>query len=48
MKTYGFEHNHDEPCVYKLNKVRKVILIVLYIDNIILIGISAELLSNLK
>ena len=37
IKTYGFEQNVDEPCVYKLIHEGKVVFPVLYADDILLI-----------
>ena len=48
IKTYGFEQNVDEPCVYKYIKEKKVVFLVLYVDDILLIGNDAEILSNVK
>ena len=48
IKTYGFEKNVDEPCVYKYIKENKVVFLVLYVDDILLIGNDVETLSNVK
>ena len=40
IKTYGFEQNVDEPCVYKYIKEKKVVFLILYVDDILLIGIQ--------
>ena len=48
IKTYGFEQNFDEPCVYKYIKEKKVVFLVLYVDDILLIGNDVETLSNKK
>ena len=48
IKTYGFEQNIDEPCVYKYVKDKKVVFLVLYVDDILLIGNDVEILSNVK
>ena len=37
IKTYGFEQNVDEPCVYKLINEQTVVFLVLYVDDILLI-----------
>ena len=48
IKTYGFEQNVDEPCVYKYIKEKKVVFLVLYVDDILLIRNDVETLSNVK
>ena len=48
IKTYGFEQNIDEPCVYKYIKENKVVFLVLYVDDILPIGNDVETLSNVK
>ena len=48
IKTYGFEQNVDEPCVYKHIDNKKVVFLVLYVDDILLIGNDVEKLSNVK
>ena len=48
IKTYGFEQNVDEPCVYKYINNKKVVFFVLYVDDILLIGNDVEILSNVK
>ena len=48
IKTYGFEKNVDEPCVYKYIKEKKVVFLVLYVDDILFIGNDVETLSNVK
>ncbi|KAA0067047.1 gag/pol protein [Cucumis melo var. makuwa] len=37
IKSYGFDQNVDEPCVYKKINKGKVAFLVLYVDNILLI-----------
>ena len=48
IKSYGFDQNVDEPCVYKYIKEKKVVFLVLYVDDILLIGNDVESLSNVK
>ena len=48
IKSYGFDQNVDEPCVYKYIKDKKVVFLVLYADDILLIGNDVEILSNIK
>lgn len=48
MKTYDFDQNLNDPFVYKLIKDGKVIFIVLYVDDILLIANSIELLLDVN
>ena len=48
IKMYGFKQNVDEPYVYEYIKEKKVVLLVLYVDDILLIGNDVETLSNVK
>ena len=48
IKTYGFEQNVDEACVYKYIKGKIVVFLVLYVDDILLIGNDVDTLSNVK
>ena len=48
IKTFGFEKNVDKPCVYKYTKETKVVFLVLYVDDILLIGNDIGLLSDVK
>ena len=48
VKSYGFQQNIDEPCVYKYINNKKVVFLVLYVDDILLIGNDVEILSNIK
>ena len=48
IKTFGFEKNVNEPCVYKYIKETKVVFLVLYVDDILLIGNDIGLLSDVK
>ena len=47
-KTLSFEENVDEPCVYKYIKETKVVFLVLYVDDILLIGNDIGLLFDVK
>ena len=38
----------DEPCVYKHIKEKNVVFLVLYVDDILLVGNDVETLSNVK
>ncbi|RVW52633.1 Retrovirus-related Pol polyprotein from transposon TNT 1-94 [Vitis vinifera] len=48
IKSYGFEQNLGEPCVYKQIGGDKVVFLVLYVDDILLIGNDVESLSKVK
>ena len=48
IKSYGFDQNVDEPCVYKYIKDKKVVFLVLYVDDNLLIRNDVEILSNIK
>ena len=38
VKEFGFIKNEDEPCVYKKISGSAIVFLVLYIDDILLIG----------
>ncbi|KAL4035561.1 hypothetical protein IC575_004263 [Cucumis melo] len=48
IKSYGFDRNVDEPCVYKKINKGKVAFLVLYVDDILLIGNDVGYLTNVK
>ena len=48
VKTYGFEQNVDEPCFYKKFKDKKVVFLVLYVDDILLIKNDMGVLTSVK
>ena len=48
IKTYRFKQNIDEPCVYKCIKNEKVVFLILYVDDILLIGNDVAILSSVK
>ena len=48
IKTYGFEQNIDEPCVYQLKANQIVVFLVLYVDDILLIGNNINKLLGVK
>ena len=45
---YGFDQNTDEPCVYKRIQNDKVIFLVLYVDDILIIVNELGALSSTK
>jgi len=48
IKSYGFDQNIDESCVYKYKKEEKVVFLVLYVDDILLIGNDVGLMTDVK
>ncbi|KAA0058368.1 gag/pol protein [Cucumis melo var. makuwa] len=48
IKSYGFDQNVDEPCVYKKINKGKVAFFVLYVDDILLIGNDVGYLTDVK
>ena len=48
IKSFGFEQNLDEPCVYKRHRDKVVIFLVLYVDDILLIGNDIGVMSSVK
>ena len=48
IQSYDFIKNEDEPCVYKKVRENAVIFLVLYVDDILLIGNDVGMLSSVK
>ena len=48
IKSFGFEQNLDEPCVYKRHQDKVVTFLVLYVDDILLIGNEVGVMSSIK
>ena len=48
IKSFGFEKNLDEPCVYKRHRDKVVMFLVLYVDDILLIGNDVGVMSSIK
>ena len=48
IKSFGFEQNHDVPCVYKRHQDKVVMFLVLYVDDILLIGNDVRVMSSVK
>ena len=38
IKSFGFEKNLDEPCLYKRHRDKVIMFLVFYVDDILLIG----------
>ena len=48
IKSFGFEQNLDESCVYKRHRDKLVMFLVLYVDDILLIGNDVRVMSSVK
>ncbi|KAK1684410.1 hypothetical protein QYE76_045258, partial [Lolium multiflorum] len=48
IKDFGFIQCHGEACIYKKVSGSSVAFLILYVDNILLIGNDIELLSSVK
>ena len=48
VKGFGFVKNEDEPCVYKKISGSAIVFLVLYVDDILLIGNDIPTLQSVK
>ena len=48
VKEFGFSQNEDEPCVYKKVSGSTIVFLVLYVDDILLIGNDIPTLEIVK
>ncbi|GJR43573.1 putative RNA-directed DNA polymerase [Tanacetum coccineum] len=48
IKKYGFTQNPDEPCVYKRASVSIIVFLILYVDDILLMGNNIPMLQDVK
>ena len=48
IKVFGFIKNEDEPCVYKKVSGSEIVFVVLYVDDILLIGNDIPALQNVN
>ncbi|GJV50511.1 zinc finger, CCHC-type containing protein [Tanacetum coccineum] len=48
IKKFGFTQNHDEPCVYKKASGSNVTFLILYVDDIIIMGNHIPSLQSVK
>ena len=46
IKRFGFIKNVDEPCVYKKTSGSAIVFLVLYVDDILLIGNDVPMLQS--
>ena len=48
VKEFGFMKNEDEPCVYKKVSGSAIVFLILYVDEILLIGNDIPTLQSVK
>ena len=48
VKEFDFIKNEDEPCVYKKTSGSAIVLLILYVDDILLIGNDILMLQPVK
>ena len=48
VKGFGFIKNEEEPCVYKKASGSALVFLVLYVDDILLIGNNIQMLETVK
>ena len=48
VKSFGFKQSIDESCVYSKIKDGKVVFLILYVDDILIIGNDVGLLTSVK
>ncbi|GJV92386.1 retrotransposon protein, putative, ty1-copia subclass [Tanacetum coccineum] len=48
IKKYGFTQNPDEPCVYKRASGSNTVFLILYVDDILLMGNNIPMLQDVK
>ncbi|GJU06761.1 retrotransposon protein, putative, ty1-copia subclass [Tanacetum coccineum] len=48
IKKFGFTQNHDEPCVYMKSSGSYVTFLILYVDDILIMGNNIPMLQDVK
>ncbi|GJR00654.1 retrotransposon protein, putative, ty1-copia subclass [Tanacetum coccineum] len=48
IKKFGFTQNHDEPCIYLKASGSNVTFLILYVDDILIIGNNIPMLQDVK
>ncbi|GJW08836.1 retrotransposon protein, putative, ty1-copia subclass [Tanacetum coccineum] len=48
IKKFGFTQNHDEPCVYLKASGSYIAILILYVDDILLMGNNIPMLQDVK
>ena len=48
IKSFDFKQNLDKPCVYKRHQDKVIMFLVLYVDDILLIGNDVGVMPSVK
>ncbi|GJX77803.1 retrotransposon protein, putative, ty1-copia subclass [Tanacetum coccineum] len=48
IKKFGFTQNHDEPCVYLKASGSNITFLILYVDDILIMGYNIPMLQDVK
>nr|GFD05784.1 putative retrotransposon protein [Tanacetum cinerariifolium] len=48
IKKFGFTQNHDEPCVYLKGSGSNITFLILYVDDILIMGNNIPMLQSVK
>ena len=48
VRSYGFIKNTEESCVYKMVSGSAIVFLILYVDDILLIGNNVTFLNKVK
>ena len=48
IKGFGFLRNLDKPCVYKKVSGSNIVFLVLYVDDILIMGNSVDMIMSTK
>nr|GEV31764.1 retrotransposon protein, putative, Ty1-copia subclass [Tanacetum cinerariifolium] len=48
MKKFGFTQNRDEPCVYLKTSRSNITFLILYVDDILIMGNNIQMLQDVK
>nr|GEV45710.1 hypothetical protein [Tanacetum cinerariifolium] len=48
IKKFGFTQNHDEPCVYLKASGSNITFLILYVDDVLIMGNSIPMLQSVK
>ena len=48
VKDFGFVQNEDDPCIYRRDDKGILVFLVLYVDDILIMGSNTEMLKSVK